>query len=132
VNEEAMVTCAVVRLEYATRMLTWACAGHPPPVLVGPGTASLLETTTGAPLGVGGRETYRCTTRSAVPGESIFLYTDGLIERRGENLTTGFERLIRAAAAHSDGAVDALIDGVLAELAPGSHDDIAVLAVRVC
>ena len=131
VDEEAMVTCAVVHLEYATRMLTWACAGHPPPVLVGAGTARLLDTTTGAPLGVGDRETYRCTTRSAAAGESIFLYTDGLIERRNENLTTGFERLVKVAAANSDGSIDQLVDGILAELAPGSHDDIAVLAVRV-
>ncbi len=131
VDEEAMVTCIVMRLEYATRMLTWACAGHPPPVLVATGSVDLLETTTGAPLGVGGREAYHCTTRSAVAGEAIFLYTDGLIERRGEDLTTGFERLIKVAAANSDGGVDALVDGLLAELAPGSHDDIAVLAVQV-
>jgi serine phosphatase RsbU (regulator of sigma subunit) len=131
IDDEAMVTCCVVRLEYATRTLTWACAGHPPPVLVEAGAASLLDVTAGPPLGVG-PGAYACTARRVASGESILLYTDGLVERRGEDLTTGFGRLLRAAASAGPASPDSLVDAVLLQLAPGSQDDIAVLAVRVC
>ena len=131
IDDEAMVTCCVVRLEYATRTLTWACAGHPPPVLIGAASASLLQATAGPPLGVGHREAYLCTARRVAPGESILLYTDGLVERRGEDLTTGFGRLLRAAGGVGGGSPEELVDAVLTQLAPGSQDDIAILAVRV-
>ena len=132
IDDEAMVTCCVVRLEYATRTLTWACAGHPPPVLIEAGAASLLEVTAGPPLGVGHPEPYPCTARSVASGVSILLYTDGLVERRGEDLTTGFGRLLRAAGSAGAGSPDELVDAVLVQLAAGSQDDIAILAVWVC
>jgi serine phosphatase RsbU (regulator of sigma subunit) len=121
----------VVRLEYGTRTLTWASAGHPPPVLEAAREATLLEPAPGAPLGVGTGDTYLSGTRAAAPDEAIFLYTDGLIERGGEILTAGLDRLLEACAVNSGRSLDELVDGVLAELASGSHDDIAVLAVRL-
>lgn len=131
IDDEAMVTCCVVRLEYGTRTLTWACAGHPPPVLVSDREATMLEVTAGPPLGVGHQEPYPYTSRTVVSGESIVLYTDGLVERRGEDLTTGFERLLRAAGDHAGNSLDELVDAALVRLAPGSQDDIAILAVTV-
>ena len=131
IDDEAMVTCCVVRLEYASRTLTWACAGHPPPVLIEAATASLLEVTAGPPLGVGHLEPYPCTARIVASGVSILLYTDGLVERRGEDLTSGFGRLLQAAGGAGGDSPDELVDAVLGPLAGGSQDDIAILAVRV-
>jgi hypothetical protein len=80
---------------------------------------------------VGTGDTYPSGTRAAAPDEAIFHYTDGLIERRGEILTAGLDRLLETCAVTGGGSLDELVDGVLAELASGSHDDIAVLAVRL-
>ena len=72
------------------------------------------------------------------PGSSVLLYTDGLVERRGEVLDEGLERLARAAAGVRDLAPDELVSTVVdAALADGAlgdaaqPDDIAVVAVRL-
>jgi hypothetical protein len=64
------------------------------------------------------------------PEGTVLGYTDGLIERRGEHLQVGLDRLARSAAAHA-GSVDALVAGTVADLAHDeSADDVAVLALR--
>ena len=67
------------------------------------------------------------------PGSSVLLYTDGLVERRGEVVDEGQERLARAAAAIRDLAPDAvvaaLIDAALGDTA--QPDDVALVAVRL-
>jgi serine phosphatase RsbU (regulator of sigma subunit) len=64
------------------------------------------------------------------PGAMLLLYTDGLVEKRGESIDAGLERL-RAAAESAPGDADALCDRVLEALdAEGREDDVAVLALR--
>jgi anti-sigma regulatory factor (Ser/Thr protein kinase) len=65
-----------------------------------------------------------------VGGDILFLYTDGLIERRGEPLRTGLERLVRAAAG-AEGVTE-LCDRVARDLLPdgGSSDDVAMVALQ--
>jgi hypothetical protein len=66
-----------------------------------------------------------------VPAGSVLaLYTDGLIERPGEDIGTGMSRLARALAAGPAGPPDDLCDSVLASLAPRPRDDIALLLAR--
>lgn len=114
---------------YAVR---WANAGHPPPVLLGPdGTASLLDAGGEMLLGID-PDTAREDLEVVVPGGStLLLYTDGLVERRGELLDEGIERLRAAVAAQPGLGPDALCDHVLAALGPFEDDDVAVLALRL-
>jgi anti-sigma regulatory factor (Ser/Thr protein kinase) len=66
------------------------------------------------------------------PGDTLLLFTDGLVERRRESISTGFDRL-RDAFTHAPADVEELCDYVLERTVTeqASHDDIAVLAVRV-
>lgn len=115
------------------RTLRWTNAGHPPPLLLDPtGVPTLLQD--GTPdlmLGVApsAERTDRRTTIR--PGSLLLLYTDGLVERRGEDLSEGLARLCHAAGRHHGLPVDEFLDALLADLAPGRlNDDVAVLAVR--
>lgn len=65
------------------------------------------------------------------PGDTLVLYTDGLVERRDEHLSTGFAAL-RAALSHGQArGVAELGDHVLSTLAPSTADDVALVVVRV-
>ena len=64
-------------------------------------------------------------------GSTLLLYTDGLVERRGENLDQGLERARDAVARHGGRPVSELLDSILAELVGDApSDDVALLAVR--
>jgi anti-sigma regulatory factor (Ser/Thr protein kinase)/anti-anti-sigma regulatory factor len=67
-----------------------------------------------------------------VTGTSLVLYTDGLVERRGESLDEGLDRLVEVAAACEDRAPEAMASALLGGLAPaGAIDDVAVVVVRL-
>jgi serine phosphatase RsbU (regulator of sigma subunit) len=106
-------------------------AGHLPPVLFGAdGTGSLLELPVGPPLGtgVGG---YEPTTRRLTPDETLVMYTDGLVERRKEDIDVSLARLAGLRLPPRS-TVDSALDHVLARLdAPRAEDDVAALAARL-
>ncbi|WP_019137269.1 SpoIIE family protein phosphatase [Cellulomonas massiliensis] len=143
---DAMATAVVARLEDAdpadggARRLVWSNAGHLPPVLLLPdgGVEELVGEGPGLVLGLDPRAPRSDSSRPVPPGSVVLLYTDGLVERRGEHLRTGIERLlatVRDAArggVRSRGDLDALVDEVLARLSsPEPGDDVAVLAFRL-
>ena len=113
--------------------LRWTNAGHPPPVLVDPaGRATLVEA--GAAdlmLGVDSR-TARADNRTMISaGSTLVLYTDGLVERRREDLGIGLDRLLASAERHHGRPVAELLDRVLADLVPDRlDDDVALLGIR--
>ncbi|MFE2280385.1 SpoIIE family protein phosphatase [Streptomyces sp. NPDC059454] len=111
--------------------LVHSSAGHPPPLLIEPdGRTRYLEDGSGLLLGVDPRM-LRPRARDAIPAHAtVLLYTDGLIERRGEHLDDAMERLRRHAAALAREPLDVLCDELLIGLGADSDDDIAVLAVR--
>jgi anti-sigma regulatory factor (Ser/Thr protein kinase) len=128
---EQMGTCVYAVLDPRTGHLRVANAGHPPPlVLSEDGTTGFLDGRPGLPFGVMGETQYSETHSTLAPGSTLLLYTDGLVERRGEPLDRGLERL-RKAAAGAPAAPDSLCDRVLASLLQEAHpDDVAVLAVQ--
>jgi serine phosphatase RsbU (regulator of sigma subunit) len=67
------------------------------------------------------------------PGATIVLYSDGLIERRGESIDVGLERLLAAGRRASGLGVQELCHALVAELLDGRVilDDVVVLAVRL-
>jgi serine phosphatase RsbU (regulator of sigma subunit) len=89
---------------------------------------TLVETEISPPLGT--TEVRRGSVSVAMPvGALLFLYTDGLVERRGESLDVGFERLRSVVAASSaDGVCKRAIDALFASSVPA--DDVAMLAIR--
>lgn len=103
-----------------TSSLAWANAGHPPPLLVRPdGRARFLAGGEGLPLGVDTDVPREAVTTAPLAEGSLFLlHTDGLIERRGEDLAMGLERL-REEAGHLRGlSPDTFLDELVALVAP--------------
>lgn len=131
VVRDTLVTCCVVRLELATGAVTWATAGHPPVVVADGAGARLLDGPVGAPLGVADGATYATAAVPLDRGATLVLYTDGLVERRGETISAGLARLRRAVAEAGDRRVRPLARHLLASLGDGASDDVALLVVSV-
>ena len=115
------------------RVLRWTNAGHPPPLVVeADGSTRWLETPRAdLMLGVS-PDSNRSDNRTTMePGSTLLLYTDGLVERRHEDLNVGLDRLAASAASHHALPVSAFLDRILGDLIPREPgDDVAVLAVR--
>ena len=109
--------------------LVVANAGHPDPLIISGQTPEYLTTKRGPPLGLGPNR-YESVVVHLDPSATLLAYTDGLIERRGESLDVGLERLVSAAAVDAPTLQDWL-NGVVSYLATDeSKDDIAVLAFQ--
>lgn len=123
-------TVVVVDLDPLEGTMLYACAGHPPPLLVGDHEApTFLWDGRSAPLGAQfGRERNEAIHRIC-SNDTIALYTDGLIERRGERLDDGLDRLAAAMASRAESHVAA---DIVAELAPpgSTTDDACLVLVR--
>jgi PAS domain S-box-containing protein len=132
-DEPLMATCVYAVYDPATRRCAVAKAGHLPPLLVPPDpTAGVhrLDLPSGAPLGVGGVE-FEGVEFEVPDGTVLVLYTDGLVETRGEDLSTGIARLCRRLAHRHESledACDALLDGLDLGHEP---DDVALLMARL-
>ncbi len=107
-------------------------AGHLPPLRIPAAAAPrYAETRPLPPIGAEQHTRYTSTMLQLEPGERLLLYTDGLVERRGESLDVGLARLARHAAKSST-ELDVCCDTLLDELpGPGHADDVVVLAVRI-
>ncbi|WP_432513828.1 PP2C family protein-serine/threonine phosphatase [Kineococcus sp. SYSU DK001] len=136
-SDAILASCLVARVEQdgaaraaGLRTLRWANAGHPPPVLVLPdGTARVLGAAPDLLLGVGaGRRTDHVVDVPA--GSTLLLYTDGLVERRDDDLDAGTERLRAEASALAGADLADGLDRLLARLRGQADDDVALLAVR--
>jgi serine phosphatase RsbU (regulator of sigma subunit) len=124
----ATVFCAVLDLD--ARVMRCANAGHPEPLLVSPGGGEFVDTVVAMPVGVRSGVKYEETVVSLPAAGTLYLYTDGVIERRGEDLADGRARLAGAATG-TPGALDDNLTSVLAEAIPsGATDDAALLAIR--
>jgi anti-anti-sigma factor len=126
-------TAACLVLDWQAGTVVHARAGHPPPLLLSDGSATFLDAGAGAVLGAPGRQPYAEGRADVSPGATLLLYTDGLVERRGEPLDTGLRRVAGAAARLAAAAPDRLTRDLLAEVLDDSAlpDDVAVIAARV-
>jgi PAS domain S-box-containing protein len=129
-----MTTVALVRVDLRAHEATYACAGHLPPLAVEDGGAQRwLEDALGPPLGAVDGMAYRERTVALAPGTTVVLYTDGLVEQRGETLDEGLARLRRALADPPE-AMDALCDRIvertLAIDPTEVDDDVTLLVLR--
>nr|WP_240979354.1 SpoIIE family protein phosphatase [Streptomyces sp. HNM0574] len=143
-----VATCLYAVYDPSTRRCALSTAGHVPPLLLtrsgdAPDAgwrARALDLPTGAPLGVGGVP-FETTEIDVEDGSVLVLYTDGLVESRGEDITEGLERLrtllTRAPARHDGPAprLEGLCDELLADLTSRNGaeaaDDVALLMARL-
>ena len=126
------VVCAVIDPERCT--LTYAAAGHPFPLLVDhAGSARFLEGGRSLPLaGLGARERSEETVPFA-PGCTLLLYTDGLVERRGEPIDERMARLGAIASTMSGEPTEEVADEILEQLLGDEprRDDVALLCLSL-
>ncbi len=126
-----MTTCCVALLDLGTLRLSFALAGHfPPLVRARDGAREMPPGRPGPPLGVAADVSYVTSGVDLAPGDRIVLYTDGLIERRGESLTVGIERLERAVDDSRWMDPQRCTEFLSGDLSP-REDDVAVLLVEI-
>jgi serine phosphatase RsbU (regulator of sigma subunit) len=112
-----------------SRMLTWAQAGHPPPVLVRAGRARALPQPDGVLLGAG-QLPYAAATVQLRDGDLLLLYSDGLVERRRSSIDEGLAVLLAAAAGVTD--PERVVAAALEALGSvSSDDDTCLVALQV-
>ncbi|MER6737191.1 PP2C family protein-serine/threonine phosphatase [Streptomyces puniciscabiei] len=128
-------TAVTTFIDCDRRTITYSSAGHPPPVLVHPdGRVEFLDRATDPPLDARPDPIPRPEASTAYrDGATLVLYTDGLVERRREDIDTGLARLADSLARHRDEDPESLADAVLLELLPpgGATDDTALVIVRL-
>ncbi|MFF3729848.1 PP2C family protein-serine/threonine phosphatase [Streptomyces sp. NPDC002476] len=125
--------------EPSCRKILLAGAGHTPPLLIGDGHTEFVETSVSAPLGMLACWEAPSVEIAPAPGETVLLYTDGLLRRTGESTDRAFARLHSAAARVPKALRDdasAVADHVLRTMLPdgldqgGGSEDVVVLAAR--
>lgn len=130
-DEPELFTALYAIIDPGNGSIAWANAGHPPPLLLSSSATSFLE---GGDALMGVEDgVYQTRHESIARLDTLLLYTDGLIERRGESLDVGLERLARAAASGPEDPAE-LCAHVLRELAPAGdqrQDDVTAVVVKV-
>jgi serine phosphatase RsbU (regulator of sigma subunit) len=129
VDDEHTASVVAGYFDPASRMLTWAQAGHPPPVLIRGPWARPLPQPDGILLGAG-RRGYAAATIQLEPGDLLLLYSDGLVERRDRDIDEGLAILLQAVGQSTD--PDLVISDALAALgSTHAEDDTCLVALHV-
>ncbi len=101
-------------------------------MLIRGGSAALVEGASGMMLGAFDATEYGLTTTRLEPGDVLLLYTDGIVERRGQDLGAGMEALVQAAHMCAGDDPEELISCLLKRLGgENAEDDICLLAAKV-
>ncbi|RRQ75760.1 phosphatase [Streptomyces griseofuscus] len=129
--ERRPATCLLAQIDPNRGLVTLASAGHLPPFVIdADGRTTPLPVPVGPPLGTG-LGGYEPATFRMAPGQTLILFTDGLVERRGEDIDRSLDRLGAIDFGTSPG-LDDILDTVVARLdARNTEDDVAALAARL-
>ncbi|WP_406369243.1 SpoIIE family protein phosphatase [Streptomyces sp. NBC_00647] len=131
-------TAVIARFHPDETTVTWAAAGHPPPVLRTPdGDVRVLDAKPGAMLGIPLHQEIGDHTAQLPPGSTLALYTDGLVERRAQGIDPGIRRLAEALSAENaadldhdlEGAADRILDPMLRD--SQRDDDVCLLLCHI-
>jgi GAF domain-containing protein len=113
--------------------MTWTNAGHPPPVLIRPDEPAVLldghDVLFGFPALRGRVRRDQCVELQ--PGSTLFLYSDGLVEKRGSDIDAGTEQLVGLLDAHRDASPQDIVDTAVDALGIESPDDVVAFAIRL-
>jgi serine phosphatase RsbU (regulator of sigma subunit) len=133
-NEGITVTGTAVigHFDPETRTFAWTNAGHPAPLLIRDGHAELVNAAPGMMLGAFDATEYGMNTTRLQAGDTLVLYTDGVVERRGRDLDAGLNALMHSARNCVTDDPEATIDCLLQRMGGDqSEDDVCVIAARV-
>jgi serine phosphatase RsbU (regulator of sigma subunit)/PAS domain-containing protein len=136
-HPDTLATAALARIErdgHGRTRLRWASAGHPPPALVrATGQVELLGGTSGELLlGVDPAVERTDSTVTLAPGDTVLLYTDGLVERRDATFDVGLQRLVLALTELDGRPLEEVCTGLLQRMLPRTpQDDVALVALRL-
>ncbi len=124
-------TCLLALADPRRGVCTYSSAGHLPPAQIREGDRIvLIPVPVGPPLG-SGFGGYRSLTTAVSPGRTLLMYTDGLVERRHEDIDVSLARLARLRLP-AEAGLDQILDRLLTALsAQDAEDDVAVLAARI-
>ncbi|WP_035847484.1 PP2C family protein-serine/threonine phosphatase [Kitasatospora azatica] len=135
VDGAANTTAVETHIDWDAHTIAYSSAGHPPPALLHTdGSVEFLDQATDPPLGARPEPVPRPQAAVAfTEGDTLVLYTDGLVERRREDIDTGLARLADSLSRHRELAPEALADALLHALLPlgGATDDTALVIVRL-
>jgi serine phosphatase RsbU (regulator of sigma subunit) len=126
----SLATIIYVMISPGRDRMTVSTAGHLPPIVVAPGERPrLLRLPQDLPVGVDDVAPRRTTAFDLMPGTTLVLFTDGLVERRGELIDKGLDRLRELV--HPGPAEDLCATIVAGMDIEHTEDDIAVVAMRI-
>jgi serine phosphatase RsbU (regulator of sigma subunit) len=124
-----LATVLYAKIKPGRQRMLVSSAGHLPPILATPGRAgSMLDVPVDLPVGVGDPALRRTTPFDLPIGSTILLYTDGLVERPGEVIDEGLERL--AGQVKAEPAQATCMAVMAGSDLRGARDDVAVLAIH--
>jgi serine phosphatase RsbU (regulator of sigma subunit) len=124
-----LATVLYAKIKPGRQRMLVSSAGHLPPILATPGrTGSMLDVPVDLPVGVGDPALRRTTPFDLPIGSTILLYTDGLVERPGEVIDEGLERL--AGQVKAEPAPATCMAVMAGSDLRGAQDDVAVLAIH--
>jgi serine phosphatase RsbU (regulator of sigma subunit)/anti-sigma regulatory factor (Ser/Thr protein kinase) len=131
-EQNDMATLVYGEFDAMSSRMRFVRAGHPPPLVRNAdGSVHAVNGHGSLPVGVSHNARYEASLLELAPDTTLLLYTDGLVERRGETLQDGIARLERVLA-DAPRSLEQLCDHVIETAAPDPEraDDIAVLALR--
>jgi len=126
-----LVTAIYFLVDAENDVVHIANAGHLQPLLIDEDGSRLVETSSGTPFGVGGFQR-EVSTVTLLPGAALVAITDGLVERRGEDIDEGVQRIVAATAETAGWPAQAILDHIVrVAAAERTHDDdVTVLVLR--
>ncbi len=127
------ITCLYAVVDLAASQLTWARAGHLDPLISRADGSVVLEgSASDVPLGVRPDAAYRTVDTAFEPGDSVVIFTDGLVERRTECIDVGLERLRQLVEHSPPRSPQEMVEYLIATIDEPT-DDIAVICLqRTC
>lgn len=128
-QDKRLATVLCVVIDVATRELSITSAGHLPPLIVSDQGSAFADLPAGLPVGIDRDPSYTSTRVIAPPGATLLAFTDGLVERRGESIEVGLERL-RAEVGQNHTPPDELLARVVSQLREDAFDDTAIAGIQ--
>ncbi|URM92480.1 SpoIIE family protein phosphatase [Streptomyces sp. MRC013] len=129
-TEQVTATAVCGVYDPATRVLRWARAGHLPPVLVREETAEPLPMPQGLLLGALSEAEYEESVVTLEPGDSLLMYTDGLVERRDTAVQDSLNQLLTTARGPAPSLGNRL-DRLLTHSRSDTDDDTCLIGIHI-